>query len=65
MRLCFSSVKTINLENQGESFWVRGYLQNVRAKSKLAFLLLRQEKYTIQGILNEVHKLETLNNHWE
>lgn len=33
-------------------FWVRGHLQNVRAKSKLAFLTLRQGLFTVQGVLS-------------
>ena len=44
----------INPERQGESFWVRGYLQSVRAKSKIAFLVLREGMFSIQGVLHEV-----------
>ncbi|CAH0490717.1 unnamed protein product [Peronospora farinosa] len=53
----YKLVKDLNLELQGESFWVRGYLQTVRAKSKLAFITLRQETATIQGILHESDKV--------
>ncbi|DAZ93209.1 TPA: hypothetical protein N0F65_001561 [Lagenidium giganteum] len=48
-----TNVKAINPELNGQSFWVRGHLQNVRAKSKIAFLLLRQGIHTIQAILHE------------
>lgn len=49
----YTEVKAINPELQGESFWVRGHLQNVRAKSKIAFVLLRQGIATIQAVLSE------------
>ncbi|TMW66526.1 hypothetical protein Poli38472_004291 [Pythium oligandrum] len=49
----FKNVGDINPEVQGQSFWVRGHLQSVRAKSKIAFLVLRQGTFSIQGILNE------------
>jgi aspartyl/asparaginyl-tRNA synthetase len=48
------SVGVVNSEAQGESFWVRGHLQTIRAKSKLAFLTIRQGNFTIQAILTEV-----------
>ncbi|KAI9998681.1 hypothetical protein PInf_003270 [Phytophthora infestans] len=36
-----------------ESFWARGHLQAVRAKSKIAFITLHELTATIQGILRE------------
>ncbi|EQC40488.1 aspartyl-tRNA synthetase [Saprolegnia diclina VS20] len=49
----FVDVGDIDKAKAGESFWVRGYLQNVRAKPKIAFLVLRQAAFTIQGVLSE------------
>ncbi|KAJ0408726.1 hypothetical protein P43SY_001950 [Pythium insidiosum] len=49
----FKTIGDINPEVQGESFWVRGHLQSVRAKSKIAFLVFRQATFSIQGVLNE------------
>ncbi|CAH0513715.1 unnamed protein product [Peronospora belbahrii] len=53
----FINFKDLNVELQGKSFWVRGYLQSVRAKSKIAFITLRQETATIQAILHESDKV--------
>lgn len=53
----YKSIKNLNPELQGESFWVRGYLQAVRAKSKIAFITLREQTATIQGILHESDKV--------
>ncbi|RLN14318.1 hypothetical protein BBJ28_00012119 [Nothophytophthora sp. Chile5] len=47
------SLAVLHPELQGESFWVRGHLQSVRAKSKIAFLTLRAQTATIQAILLE------------
>ena len=52
-----NSVKNLNVELQGQSFWVRGYLQTVRAKAKLVFITLRQQTATIQAILHESDKV--------
>ncbi|KAI9921651.1 hypothetical protein PsorP6_000116 [Peronosclerospora sorghi] len=49
----YKPVKDLNPELQGESFWVRGYLQTVRAKSKIVFVTLREQTATIQAILCE------------
>uniref|UniRef100_K3WZ39 aspartate--tRNA ligase n=1 Tax=Globisporangium ultimum (strain ATCC 200006 / CBS 805.95 / DAOM BR144) TaxID=431595 RepID=K3WZ39_GLOUD len=49
----YKFVSEINPELQGQSFWVRGNLQSVRAKSKIAFITIRQKMASIQGILNE------------
>ncbi|EEY59578.1 aspartyl-tRNA synthetase, putative [Phytophthora infestans T30-4] len=53
----YKSVEDLNPELQGESFWVRGHLQAVRAKSKIAFITLREQTATIQGILHESDKV--------
>ncbi|ETM33770.1 aspartyl-tRNA synthetase, cytoplasmic [Phytophthora nicotianae] len=50
------NVKDLNLKLQGESFWVRGHLQVVRAKSKTPFFTLRERMATIQAILHESDK---------
>lgn len=50
-------MKDLNPELQGESFWVRGHLQAVRAKSKIAFITLREQTATIQAILHESDKV--------
>ena len=53
--LTFSfSIGQLHLAEKGSQVWVRGYLQNVRSKSKIAFLLLRQSMASIQAILTEV-----------
>ncbi|KAG9410174.1 hypothetical protein AC1031_018206 [Aphanomyces cochlioides] len=49
----YVDVATINKSMDGQSFWVRGYLQTCRAKPKIAFLLVRQAAFTIQGVLTE------------
>ncbi|RLN91839.1 hypothetical protein BBJ28_00019855, partial [Nothophytophthora sp. Chile5] len=49
----YRAVAALHPELQGESFWVRGHLQSVRAKSKIAFLTLREQTATIQAILHE------------
>ncbi|ETL80576.1 hypothetical protein L917_18938, partial [Phytophthora nicotianae] len=46
----------LNLKLQGESFWVRGHLQVVRAKSKTPFFTLRERMATVQAILHESDK---------
>lgn len=46
-------IRSISPALVNQSFWVRGHLQNVRAKSKLAFLLLRQGSSTIQAVLSQ------------
>ncbi|KAI9999275.1 hypothetical protein PInf_004095 [Phytophthora infestans] len=53
----YKFVEDLNPELQGESFWVRGHLQAVRAKSKIAFITLREQTATIQGILHESDKV--------
>ncbi|ETO99670.1 hypothetical protein F441_22915 [Phytophthora nicotianae CJ01A1] len=45
------------MEIMGESIWVRGYLQVVRAKSKTPFFNLRERMATIQAILHESDKV--------
>ncbi|ETO62329.1 hypothetical protein F444_19754, partial [Phytophthora nicotianae P1976] len=50
----FKPVKDLNLKLQGESFWVRGHLQVVRAKTP--FFNLRERMATIQAILHESDK---------
>ncbi|TDH73539.1 hypothetical protein CCR75_000006 [Bremia lactucae] len=49
----YKSIKDLNPELQGQSFWVRGYLQALRAKSKIAFVTLREQTATIQATLHE------------
>lgn len=49
----FRTVDSLHPELQGESFWVRCFLQSVRAKSKIAFLVLREQTATIQAVLSE------------
>ncbi|ETK73886.1 hypothetical protein L915_19223 [Phytophthora nicotianae] len=44
------------MEIMGESIWVRGYLQVVRAKSKTPFFTLRERMATVQAILHESDK---------
>uniref|UniRef100_A0AAV1UME8 aspartate--tRNA ligase n=1 Tax=Peronospora matthiolae TaxID=2874970 RepID=A0AAV1UME8_9STRA len=53
----YKLVKDLNVELQGQSFWVRGYLQTVRAKAKLVFITIRQQTATIQAILHESDKV--------
>ncbi|KAF0699512.1 Aste57867_9934 [Aphanomyces stellatus] len=49
----FVDIADINKSLDGQSFWVRGYLQTCRAKPKIAFLMVRQAAFTIQGVLSE------------
>ncbi|ETW06015.1 aspartate-tRNA(Asn) ligase, variant 2 [Aphanomyces invadans] len=49
----FVDVATIDETLDGQSFWVRGYLQNCRAKPKIAFLIVRQGAFTIQAVVSE------------
>ncbi|KAF0772172.1 hypothetical protein AaE_002339, partial [Aphanomyces astaci] len=50
----FVDVANIDKSLAGQSFWVRGYLQNCRAKPKIAFLIVRQGAFTIQAVVTEV-----------
>ncbi|RHZ29085.1 hypothetical protein DYB37_009334 [Aphanomyces astaci] len=49
----FVDVANIDKSLAGQSFWVRGYLQNCRAKPKIAFLIVRQGAFTIQAVVTE------------
>nr|CCA27311.1 aspartyltRNA synthetase putative [Albugo laibachii Nc14] len=49
----YHNIGQLHLAEKGSQVWVRGYLQNVRSKSKIAFLLLRQSMASIQAILTE------------
>ncbi|DAZ95228.1 TPA: hypothetical protein N0F65_003463 [Lagenidium giganteum] len=47
------SVSAIEPTLNGQSLWVRDYLQYVRNKSRIAFLVLRQGIHSLQAILRE------------
>ncbi|CEM00869.1 unnamed protein product [Vitrella brassicaformis CCMP3155] len=50
----WSAVKDIDKPNEGQCVWIRARLQTIRKKSnKMAFMVFRQQLWTIQGVLCE------------
>lgn len=47
----FSKVKDLDVELNERSVWVRGRLHTSRAKGKQCFIVVREQQYTIQGIV--------------
>ncbi|XP_075226292.1 aspartyl-tRNA synthetase [Lycorma delicatula] len=47
----FTDVKELDVELKDHLVWVRGRLHTSRAKGKQCFIVIRQQQYTIQGIV--------------
>nr|XP_023026329.1 aspartate--tRNA ligase, cytoplasmic [Leptinotarsa decemlineata] len=48
----FSYIKDLNKSCTGQVVWVRARLHTVRARGKQCFIVLRQQEFTVQVILN-------------
>jgi len=49
----YVSLHDITPDRVSESFWVRGQVQKIQGKSKLVFVLLRQQLHTIQAVVQQ------------
>ncbi|XP_012171568.1 aspartate--tRNA ligase, cytoplasmic [Bombus affinis] len=47
----FTDVKNLNPSLENQTIWLRGRLHTSRAKGKQCFIVLRQQSYTIQGLV--------------
>uniref|UniRef100_A0A8D9FH36 Aspartate--tRNA ligase, cytoplasmic n=1 Tax=Cacopsylla melanoneura TaxID=428564 RepID=A0A8D9FH36_9HEMI len=48
----FAPVRQLNTSYVDQAIWVRGRLHTSRAKGKQCFVVIREQNFTIQGILS-------------
>lgn len=53
----FTDIKNLILSLENQTVWLRGRLHTSRAKGKQCFIVLRQQSYTVQGLVTVNEKI--------